>query len=130
MADYNHRKLFRKALKNLLEQSYTRVIDFKDSKIEPEVGEISVVFYIDTGQFEDGHNVSEDQFVLVVELWTDSRENLADDLDDAAAALLRLCRENDSIAECDWYPTGYEYVYDPDSFIGFYEQRFIVQKEL
>lgn len=130
MADYNHRKAFRKALKTLLQPHYLKVIDFKESKIDTVKGEVLAVFYIDTGQFEQGHNLTDDQFMVVVELWTDSRENPADDLDDAAAKLLELTELNQGLVGCSWLPVDYEYIYDPDSFIGVYEQRFIVQKEL
>lgn len=132
MADYGYRKAFRKGLKAILEPEYQHVVDFKDSKIEPVKDEFTAVIYIDTGQFEHGHNLTDDQFMVVVELWTDSRENPADDLDDAAAKLMEITALNQGIAGCDWLPADYEYIYDPDSFIAVYEQRFIVtyQQEL
>lgn len=130
MGSFSHRKTCRKQLKTLLEPLFNTVIDFRESKIEPQPDEITAVFYIDSGQFEYDHGDNEDQFVLIVELWTNAVNNPSDALDDAADALLSEINGVSEIANCNVLPGDYTYEYDPESFLGVYVQRFIVTKEI
>lgn len=130
MGSYSHRKGFRKSLKGLLEPLFSEVKDWRENKITPIQGEIVAAFYVESGQFEYDHDDNEDQFVLVVELWSYAPENPSDALDDAADLLLTAIKEVHEIAGCTVLPGDYSYEYDPDSFVGLYEQRFIVTKEI
>lgn len=130
MGSYSHRKAFRKSLKGVLEPLFSEVKDWRENKISPIKGEIVAAFYVESGQFEYDHGNNEDQFVLVVELWSSAPENPSDALDDAADLLLTALKEVHEIAGCTVLPGDYSYEYDPDSFVGLYEQRFIVTKEI
>lgn len=130
MGSYSHRKSFRKALKALLEPLFADVKDYRENKITPISGEIVAAFYIESGQFELDHGDNEDQFIVVVELWSNEPTNPSDALDDAADSLLTTLKEVHEIAGCTVLPSDYSYEYDQDSFVGLYEQRLIVTKEI